>query len=212
MNKIVVLGNGGHSKSIIDVLERERKYKIVGCIVNDSLEQEKTGSGYPVIGTDADLEAVFQSGVKHAAIGIGFLGKSDLRKRIWKRLKEIGFSLPIICDPTAILANHVEIGEGSFVGKGAIINTDVTIGKMCIINTGAIIEHDCIVSDFSHISAGSILCGGVEVGELSFVGAGAAVIQGKKLGKQCIVGAGVAVRKDLEDFQTIKYKRDIAEF
>lgn len=197
MEHILVLGSGGHATSLIDIVERGNKYKIAGYVVNDQMAC--CSIDYPVIGTDDDLLDLYQRGVKNAVIGVGFLGKSDLREKLYERLKKIGFCLPIICDPSAIVSEHVEIGEGTFIGKGVIINAGTEIGKMCIINTSAIIEHGGIVEDFSHISVGSVLCGNVRVGKASFVGANATVIQGKVIGSNCIVGAGTVIRKNVED-------------
>ncbi len=207
MEKIVILGKGGHAGSLVDVLERENKYEIAGYVINEC-EKEVTCDHYPVIGNDTDLERIFQSGIKNAALGIGFLGKSDLRERLWKILKKIGFMLPVICDPSAILAQNVQIEEGSFIGKRAVVNTNAYIGKVCIINTGAIIEHDCKVEDFSHISVGSVLCGNVQVGKSVLIGANATVIQGTTIGDHCIVGAGTTVRKIVED-NYIVYSKEI---
>lgn len=197
MEPILVLGHGGHAASLVDILERENKYKIAGYVINNQMTS--CSIEYPIVGTDDDLLNLYQSGIKNAIIGVGYIGKSDLREKLYERLKRIGFCLPIIRDPSAIVSEHVEIGEGTAIGKGAIINTGAKIGKMCIINTGTIIEHDCIVEDFSHISVGSVLCGGVRIGEASFVGANATVIQETKIGNHCIIGAGVAVRKNVED-------------
>lgn len=198
MEKMIILGKGGHAESLADIVERENKYEIAGYVINDSYQQAGKEK-YPVLGGDMELERIFQSGIRNAALGIGYLGKSDLREKLWNKLKMIGFSLPVICDPTAILAENVQLGEGTMVGKGAIINANASVGKMCIINTGAIVEHGCIVEAFSHISVGSVLCGEVWVGKASFVGANATVIQGKKIGNHCIVGAGTTVRKNVED-------------
>lgn len=199
MNKIVILGMGGHARSLVDILEREGKYEIEGYVVND-MEKGNIIAGYPIIGRDNNLEEIFQAGIKYAAIGIGFLGKGSIRKVLWKKLKEIGFLLPVICDTSAIIANNVMIGEGSVIGKGAIINSGSVIGKLSIINTGAIIEHDCVIGDFTHISVGSVLCGGVRVGKETFIGANATVIQGKNIGEGCVIGAGLVIRKDMEEY------------
>lgn len=198
MEKIIILGRGGHAESLADIVERENKYEIAGYVINDN-NQQSEDERYPVIGSDIDLERIFQSGIKNAALGIGYLGKSDLRERLWGKLKAIGYSLPVICDPSVILAGNVKLGEGTMIGKGSIINANASIGKMCIINTRATIEHDCQIDDFSHISVGSVLCGNVQVGRGSFIGANATVIQGKSIGSQCIVGAGTTVRKNIED-------------
>lgn len=198
MEKIIILGKGGHAESLVDIVERENKYEIAGYVINDS-SQSSENERYSVIGSDMDLEQIFESGIRNAALGIGYLGKSDLREKLWKKLKAIGFSFPIICDPSAVLAGNIRLGEGTMVGKGAIINANASVGEMCIINTGAVIEHGCMVEEFSHISVGSVLCGEVRVGRASFVGANATVIQGKKIGNQCIIGAGITVRKNVGD-------------
>lgn len=198
MEKIIILGMGGHAESLTDIIEKQQKYEVAGFVINDDADKDKKLK-YPIVGSDNELEEIFQSGIRNAAIGIGYMGKSDLRESLWRTLKHIGFSLPTVCDPSAVLAQNTLIEEGCFIGKGAIINSNVSIGKMCIINTGAIIEHDCRVEDFSHISVGSVLCGNVEVGSLSFIGANATVIQGRRIGNNCIIGAGTTIRRNVED-------------
>lgn len=196
MEQILVLGHGGHARSLIDILERQNIYQIAGYVINDDVSD---CDDYSIIGTDADLEYLYQSGIRNAAVGIGYLGKSDLRERLYVKLKDIGFHMPVICDPSAIISEHANIEEGSFIGKGAIINSGAIVGKMCIINTGAIVEHDCRLDDFTHISVGSVLCGGVHIGTASFVGANSTIIQEKTIGKNSIIGAGTVVIHDIPE-------------
>ena len=199
MDKILILGMGGHASSVADVLEREGKYEIIGYVVNQPHESNvETNLSYPIIGCDKELKMLYNRGIHFAAIGIGFLGKGELRNQLWRELKCIGFSLPIICDPSATISAHVELGEGCFVGKKAVINVNSRIGKMGIINTAAVVEHDCQIGDFSHISVGSILCGGVKVGKNVFIGAGSVVIQQIIISDKCIIAAGSTLRKNME--------------
>lgn len=202
MEKIVILGMGGHAESLVDVLERQGTYGIAGYVVNEDVSA-KAGGGYPVLGGDHDLGRIFQDGIRNAAVGIGYMGKSDVRERLWATLKQIGYKLPVICDPSAILSRSAQVGEGSFIGKGAILNVNASVGKMCIINTGAIVEHDCQVGDFSHISVGTVLCGEVTVGRSVLVGAGATVIQCTSIGDGCTVGAGTTVRRSVKDHRIV---------
>lgn len=197
MEKIIILGKGGHAKSIVDAIERQGIYEIAGYVVNE--ESEIGQKDYPVIGKDEDLDELYQSGIHNVAIGIGFLGRSTIRKRIYNHLKEIGYSFPIICDTSAVVSKKAIIEEGTFIGKCAVVNSGAKIGKMCIVNTGAIVEHDCHVGDFSHIAVGTVLCGDVHIGCETLVGANATVIQGRSVGDRYIIGAGEVVRKDMED-------------
>ena len=202
MEKIVLLGCGGHAKSVADAILQGNSYEIAG-FVDTVKNDEFVYRGIRVIGSDDDLQTLYDTGIHHACICVGYLGHGNIRNILYEKLKNIGFTLPSIIDPSAILAADVEVGEGSFIGKGAIVNSNACIGKMCIINSGAIIEHDCIVGDFSHISVASILCGGVNVGNASFIGANSTVIQEKTIGQNCVIGAGTVVRKNVMDYNIV---------
>ena len=197
MQKIVVLGAGGHAKSVIDTIEAQGKYEIAGIV--DKSNQQVCYKKYKVIGSDSDLQDIYLSGVQRAFIAVGFLGKSNLREQLYDRLKNIGFGIPIIIDDTATVARNVTIGEGTYIGKGSVINTDAYIGKMCIVNTGVIIEHESRINDYTHVAVGAVLCGGVQVGRMSLIGANATVIQNLKIGNRCIVGAGTVITKNMGD-------------
>ena len=194
MKDIILVGFGGHAKSVIDSIEKAEQYKIVGYT---DIESNKEYRGYQYLGSDDVLQQYFDKGIKYAFISVGYMGKGDLRSILYKKVKEIGYIIPVIADVSAQIAADVQIGEGCFIGKGAIINSDAVIGKMCIINSGAIVEHDCRVGEFSHVSVGTVLCGNVKVGQSVFVGANATVIQGRAIGNNCTVGAGLVVRRDL---------------
>lgn len=189
MEKIVLVGFGGHAKSVADCIEREGKYTIVGYT-----DIEEHVSKYKYLGTDDVLQTVFDDGVKYAAVGIGYMGNGDLRNRLYDMLKAIGYKLPVIADPSAIVAESAQVGEGSFVGKNAVINAEAVVGKMTIINTMALVEHECVVGDFSHVAVAAVLCGQVKVGEAAFIGANATVIQGRTVGNKMLIPAGYVVR------------------
>ena len=208
MDKIVLLGFGGHAKSVIDCIERQGQYEIVGFL--DKKERKNIRyRGYSVIGEDDDLDRLYKQNIKNAFVAIGFLGRSTIREQLYERLKKAGFHLPNIIDPSAVLANGVLLGEGNFVGKFAMLNADTKIGNMCIINSGARIEHECKVGDFSHVSVNTVLCGQVTVGTRTFVGAGATLLQGIIVGDSSIIAAGVTVRKDVKDCELVDEASDI---
>lgn len=213
MEKIILIGFGGHSKSVIDTIERQNKYEIVGVLETPGKENCKYRD-YHVIGTDERLEELYENGVRNAFVTLGFMGHSSVRNYMYRELKSIGFTLPSIADPSAIIADDVLIGEGTFVGKGAIINADAIVGKMCIINTRAVLEHEVRVGDFCHISVGTILCGRALVKKNTFVGAGATVIQGIHIGEASMIGAGTTIARDVDDKMLIygKIKKQIGEF
>ncbi len=177
--KIVLIGGGGHCRSAIDVIELTNKYEIIG-IVDTKENIGKKVLDYEVIGCDDDLETIFKT-CKNAVITVGQIKSNQIRVKLFGKLKEIGFNLPIIISPLAYVSKHSYIDEGTIVMHHALINANVRIGKNCIVNTKALVEHDCVVGDNCHISTASVLNGGVVVKENSFFGSNATSKQGVEI-------------------------------
>ena len=190
--KILVIGCGGHAKSVVDAIEAAGQFDIAG-FVGTPQELAFTYRGYRVLGTDDDLPAIYAGGVRYAALGVGYLGEGRVRERLADRLTAAGFTLPPVIDPTAAVATDAVLGEGIFVGKQAVVNAAAAVDRLAIVNTAAVVEHDCRVGASSHVAVGALLCGGVTVGEHALVGAGATVLQGLTVGNNARVGAGATV-------------------
>ena len=190
--KILLVGGGGHCRSVIDVIEKEKKFDIYGIIdVKEKVGKEVLG--YKIIGKDEDLPFLKKE-CQYALVTVGQIRDFRLRESLFYFLKKIGFKLPSIISPLAYVSSHAKIGEGTVVMHYAIVNAGANIGKNCIINTRALIEHDCIVENHCHISTGAILNGGVVVGQCSFIGSGAVCREGIKISAKSFVRAGIIVK------------------
>lgn len=192
--KILLLGGGGHCRSVLDSLLSSGLYDKIGIIDYD---KSASALGIDVIGSDDDLPHIFDAGWREAFITVGSVGSTKLRHKLYKVVKELGFIIPSIIDPTAIIARGTSIGEGTFVGKRSVVNSGSTVGTCVIINTGSIVEHDCSISDFVHVSPGATLCGQVSIGTDSHIGAGSIIRQGINVGSNTLIGAGSVVVKDI---------------
>ena len=194
--KILLLGGGGHCRSVLDCLLSSGDYDQIGIVDNES--SSKT-LGIDVVGNDDDLPRLLQEGWTEAFITVGSIGSTAVRRRLYDMVSKIGFVVPSVIDLTAVVGREVEIGPGVFIGKNAVINSGSTIGCCAIINTGAVIEHDCKIGQFAHISSGAVLCGQVSVGDDTHVGAGSVVRQGIDIGHDSLIGIGSVVVKDIPD-------------
>ncbi|MHB0841224.1 NeuD/PglB/VioB family sugar acetyltransferase [Stutzerimonas nitrititolerans] len=166
--RIILVGGGGHCRSVIDVIEQQGKYKIDGIVDLKENIGEKI-LGYPVIACDNQLRELFSS-CKNAVITVGHIKTNSLRLKLYESLKEIGYKLPVITSPLAYVSRHAQIGEGTLIMHHALVNANANIGKNCIINSKALIEHDAQVGDHCHISTASVINGGVVVENNTFVG------------------------------------------
>ena len=196
MNNIIIIGNGGHAISCIDVIEAEKKFKILGLVTaKHAVKNQKIK--YSSIGNDVDLKKLFKK-TKFAFIGIGFIKDSDKRFNLFKKLKKIGFYLPVVTSPTSYKSNQSTVDEGTILMHNSFVNSQVKIGKNCIVNTGSIIEHEAIIGDNVHISTSAVVNGAVKIGSGSFIGSNSVIKEGVKIGKDCIVSAGSFLRRDLK--------------
>ena len=173
---IILIGGGGHCRSVIDVIEQENRYQIIG-IVDTKDNIGKKVLGYDIIASDEDLKSLHKD-CQNALITIGHLESNTLRVSLYKQLKTIGYVLPVIISPLAYVSKHSKVEEGTVVMHHALINANTKIGKNCIINSKALIEHDVIVEDNCHISTASVLNGGVTIKEDTFFGSNAVSKQG----------------------------------
>ena len=189
-SKNFLYGASGHCKVIVDLLKSNDDS--IEAILDDN-PQRGSLYGIPIINS-----AVFNQEANQK--WIISIGDNSIRKKIVKSLNSSFFKA---IHNKAVVSNYSNIGEGSVVMAGAIINQDVTIGTHCIINTGAVIEHDCKIDDFVHISPNAAVAGGVEIGEGTHIGIAAAVIQGIKIGKWVTVGAGTIIINDIPDYAVV---------
>ena len=194
LSPILLVGAGGHARACIDVIEQEGRFAIGGLT---GLPQEvgTTILGYPVIGSDDDLPVLNQQ-FKHALVTVGQIKSPSLRVRLFDRLKQCGYTMPVIVSPRAHVSRHAIVNEGSIVMHGAIVNANAEVGRNCIINSLALIEHDSLVADHCHIATAVAINSGVTVGAGTFIGSNSCVRQGTRIAENCVIGMGQRVIAD----------------
>lgn len=192
--KLIIVGAGGHSKSVIDSVD-QNSYEIVGF-----LDDNRTGFhfGFPILGSNLESINEYQSYRYFVAIG-------DIapRKLWFERLQQYHVEIINIIDKTALISSSVKIGKGNFIGKYAIINADAKIGDNNVVNTKALIEHECTVGSHTHLSTNSVINGNVIIEDCTFIGSCAVCIGQLTVGKNTVVGAGSVITKDIESNVTV---------
>lgn len=196
--KILLVGGGGHCKSVLDTLIELNKYEEIGVIDR----KDCIGSlvlGIPVIGCDDDLPTLFSSGYKYAFVTVGSIGNPNIRIKLFNTLSEIGYEMPVIIDSSSKISRYANIEQGVFIGKNSIVNAEALIEKGAIINSGSIVEHDSRIGAFAHIAPGSVLGGEVIVGENSHIGSNSTIKQQVMIGSNTIIGMGSVVLENIKD-------------
>ena len=202
MNKIILIGAGGHARSCIDVIELLGYYEIAGLVEKDE-RKRKENLGYPILGIDDDLQDLRQK-YSHALVTLGQIKSPATRIRLFCQLQDLDYHLPYIISPSAYLSKHAQIGDGTIVMHDSIVNASARIGKNCIINNKALIEHDVIIGDNCHIATGAIINGEVTIGNGTFIGSGTVTKEFISIGNNCVIGAGAILKSNIKSNQIIK--------
>lgn len=201
--RTVLLGCGGHARSVIEAALLSRSMTIDCALDADTSLWNTLIDGIKVAGGDDLLGSLGKNGVTHFIVSIGAPSDRSLRMRLFSSATDAGLMPMTVCHPSAVLATSAGCGDGTFIGPGAIVGAGATVGSNGIVNSGAIVEHDCTVGAHCHVATGALLTGGVRVGINSLVGAGATVLPGVVIGDHATVGAGATVVRDVEDGEIV---------
>lgn len=188
MNRLIIIGAGGHGKVIADNAIKNGYTNI------NFVDDHVIGNcmGFSIIGTVAEIEYL-NDGQTDFVIGIG---NNKTRKLIADRYNVNWVTL---IHPSAQIAVNASIDAGTVIMAGAVVNVSATVGKHCIINTGAVVEHDNVIGDYVHLSPKAALGGTVHIGEMTHIGIGATVNNNIEICPKCVIGAGAVVIKNITD-------------
>ncbi|WP_394138436.1 acetyltransferase [Cytobacillus oceanisediminis] len=191
-DKLLIIGASGHGKVVADIALKMNKWNAIAFL--DDNESLKSSMGLEVLGTSSDVKKY----IDQYQIFVG-IGNNATRQKIHLMLEGAGASIPSLIHPNSTIGEQVEIGIGTAVMAGAVINCCTKIGKGCIINTGSTIDHDNRIEDFVHISPGAHLAGTVKVGQGAWLGIGSVVSNNVNITANCKIGAAGVVIKDITE-------------
>ena len=172
MRKFAILGASGHGKVVADTA-----FSIGFSDIQffDDARPEKNSVGiWSVKGSTDDLMSSIAD-FEGVAVGIG---NNNIRLNKQKMLKKYGAPLLSLIHPFSNLSSFSQVGKGTVLLAGSIVNVGSVLGEAIIVNTGATVDHDCLLSDGVHIAPGAHLSGNVCIGECSWIGIGACITQG----------------------------------
>ncbi|MDC1810140.1 acetyltransferase [Bacteroides uniformis] len=191
--KLILIGGGGHCKTVIDVAE-SAGHHIMG-ILGKPEEVGRQVLGYNVIGVDNDIPLYADKA--EFIITVGFIKNPALRIRLYNKVLEAGGRLATLVASTAYVSKYAVLGKGTVVMHQAFVNAGAMIGDNVILNTFSNIEHDACIGNQCHISTGTMVNGDCNVGNNVFVGSQSVLSNGIRICDDVIVGAGSFVRKPI---------------
>lgn len=184
---MVIVGAGGHGKSVADLLLLQNEYELIG-FVDDDYPNILDVWGFPVLGNvTAETFSSLQGCAESCVVAIG---NNELRESIFKLIDDLGLMLPSMVHPKAFVSTRAMIGKGCVVMANAVIGTEAKLGNGVIVNSGAIVDHHAGVDDFGHLGVNVSMAGGARLGRSAWAQAGASLGYGVSIPSKAILKPG----------------------
>lgn len=182
-NRYILLGCGGHARSIADVILKNHPSATL-IFVDKNAKNEENIMGFPVYQTIPE-----EDGQLVIAAGDNAIRRSQFS----------GKNICTIVSKTAIVSPFSILGKGCFIAHGSHIGPEAIIGNGTIINTHAVIEHEVHIGEFCHIAPNCVICGRSIIGNNVFIGAGAIIKDKISICSDVIIGSGAVIVKNITE-------------
>ncbi len=189
-DQIIVVGVGGHGRVVLDALLASGA-RVYG-LLDPGLAAGTEVMGVAVLGGDEVLDSLASTRYR-LSNGLGANPSTVARASLYKRLSQPGYRFATVVHPSAVVGGATELGEGSQIMAGAVVQCGSRIGRNVVVNTAASLDHDVVIEDDAFIAPGAVLCGAVELGRGAFIGAGAVLLPGVRIGANAVIAAGAVV-------------------
>jgi len=192
---VFVLGAGGHGRLLLDAWRLGENREPVGFLDDDPAKKGLTIDGIRVLGSLDENAHALRGAI--LILGIGAVDKPTVRVLAADRLSALVSEFATVTHPTAIISSAAQIGAGSTLLAGVIVNRGACLGRFVTLYSGTIVEHDTDIGIHTQIAPGAVIAGNVRIGQRVFIGMGANIGHGVTIGDDSVIGAGSVVLKDL---------------
>jgi UDP-N-acetylbacillosamine N-acetyltransferase len=186
--KLIILGFGGHARSVADVALALGFKTLV--FVDEQAREGELFLNFPVLKS-------FTPDDPKSWCAFPASGNALFRQAQTDLIQQLGWQLISLIAPSATLGVGFEIGDGVFIGQQAHIGPMAKVGSGSIVNSGAVVEHECTIGEWAHVSVNATMGGRSSLGDYSMLGAGATVIDNITIVRQTHIGAGALVIKKI---------------
>ena len=197
LKKIVLVGGAGTSSDVLALIASinrvSMRYQVMG-LLDDAIPEGSVRFGMPVLGPIANWKSWGN------AWFVDCLGSPRSYRKREELLEGYGIlsaQFETLIHPSAMVADNVQIGQGSIIFPNVVALSNVRIGQHATILSGTVLNHDVEVGDWSILGSGVMLSGAVKVGSTCYLGTSCSIREGVTIGDRSLVGMGAAVTGDV---------------
>lgn len=196
MIDVLLAGNAIAARTIYGYIVDDIRYNVLGCVVDD----EYVNSGL-VVGLKSfaisDICNYYNPDKCSVVMAVGYSKLNMVRYSLYNKIKYLGYRFETYIHPSVVI-NTGNIGEGTTILAGSLIEPGVRIGVNCLICGKVTISHDTHIGNHCWISPAVSIAGGVQIGDFSFLGIHSSISNNVSVGESCIIGANAFINKNID--------------
>lgn len=191
MLRVFLLGAGGFTKQIIDIL-KIKNVNISGIFDDYKAVNSSYYHDYMIMDNFNNVHKYIE---KTDLLFCG-IGDNQIRKDVVNNFQMYKF-LNVISPLANISASTKIKGTGNYIGHYVNLISDSTIGNFNFINDNSMIGHDVTIGDFNHMCPMAVAGGNVNIGNGNLIGTNATINPKIIIGNNNIIGSGSVVIKNI---------------
>lgn len=199
-SKLVIIGDGEFAEIAYEYFTHDSDHEVVAFSVERDFLQRDSLFDLPVVPFE-ELQDHYEPDRCGAFVAVTYTQLNRVRARLYRQVKEMGYTPVSYVSSKAFVWRNVEIGENCFVFENNVIQYHVSIGDNVVLWSGNHVGHRTRIEDNCFVSSHVVISGYCEIGTNSFLGVNCCIGDFRKVGADCIVGAGAVVVKNLEPGQ-----------
>ena len=201
--KVIIIGVGETADLAYNYFMLDSDYDVVAFAVDKEYIQSDNCKLKPVVCID-DMNELYSPRDVEAFVAISSTKLNSVRKRMYDRIKSMGYQMASYISSNAYIGMDVKIGENCFILENNTIQSFVQIGNNVTLWSGNHIGHSSIIHNNCFITSHVVISGFCEIGESCFVGVNSSIANNVKIGEYCLIGLGSIIQKDVDPNSIMK--------
>lgn len=185
--KIIMIGNGSLANTMMYYLKTTTNWEVV-AYSSELISEKTTYNGKPFVPINSLVDEYSINEYEVINV-VGYSNMCGHRKRLYEKIKAMGYRMPNYIHPSAIL-NNVTLGDSNIVLENVVFEPNAIIENNIIIWSAVLIGHDTFVGSHSYFAPCSLIAGNSKVGQNCFLGSHSTLIDGGELAEHTLLGAG----------------------
>lgn len=206
MEKIIIVGSGGHGAELTDYIKYNEKIKgikefdVIGYLDDNPTNYANYKFEAPLVGGVRDHV------VRHDCLYLMGIANLQYRRLFVDRYSADGAKFVSLIHETAFISDSAHIGIGVIVSPLVNIGPNVVVGDFTLVNARCGIGHDTKIGKFNFLSPNVSFTGHTEIGDDNLFGINSATIPGIQIGNRNKVMAGMILDKNVGDDEVVFYR------